>query len=216
MNNASMSLLADPLEVAERCITTNPRLSFFLLRERPLLGVYGFEIEFASGAEGVAVEGALPSTLGEDFYLHDLRSQVSRPNAFAGNIFKAQSDVHNAMNSNIAVKLQVTGGRPGGRYLINENFGALELIAPNVQSPRPSIVCGRDFVLEYTQSLKASMMLRRTYAQGELPLRVEISLLGFSLGCKAWDNITEDAARAGAVELLTAQRQARAALIGGR
>lgn len=186
----------DPLDIARQIATSNPRAALWLARTRPMLGIYSMSATIANGATGQPIELALPSMIAEDFFITDLVSEVERPSAFAGSIFKAQSDVNNAMNPGIHAKFQVTGGPAGSKYLINENYAPLQLVAPNVNSGRKSPLCSQNFVLQYAQSLKGSIVLRRTYTQDELPTLVTVAMVGWSLGCQQFDGITEVVARA--------------------
>lgn len=179
----------DPLLIARRVFRTDPRLAWALLQNRALPAIHSLTVTFTQGATEVPVEGSLDVALGEDFYLLDLRSQVARPTAFDGNIFKAQADLANAKNPNIDVRLQVTGGRAGQRFLINDGFSPLEMVAPNVDSAYRPLVCNNDIVLTASQSLKATMVLRRIYATSELPLRITVAMSGWSLGCQNFDGL---------------------------
>lgn len=186
-----------PLRLASELAPTYPQLAYWLAQPRlrsNLLGFHTLEYSFESGAVGQPAEVTFPTTLGEDFYVLDLRSTVQRPNYAAGNIFKAQSDLANAQQSGIWAKLQVVGGAPGSRYLINDTYLPLEIIAPNANSQSQSPICGMNAVLTYSQSVRADLVLRRAYAGGELPAHVAISFVGYSLGCRNYDSISVDEA----------------------
>jgi len=181
-----MNDYALPMEFARRLAPTNPRLAYQLAQvaqKNRLLGLYSVSYNFTAGVVDTPYEATFPSTLGEDFFVVDIRSTVQRPSAFSGNIFKAQSDYYNALQSGIYCKLQVVGGPPGSKYLISDNFVPLETIAPNANGQGKSVICGMDAVLLYSQTVRADLTLRRAYTESELPLNMTIAFLGWSLQC---------------------------------
>lgn len=178
-----------PLQLAREVAPSDPRLAFQLAQVRSrLLGFHTVQIDFATGVVESPVDGAFPTTLGEDFYVVDIRSTVQRPNAFTGNIFKAQSDVFNAQQSGIWVQVQVVGGTPGNKYLVNEYMMPLEMIAPPVAGSTCSAICGTHAVLKYTQNVRIGAVLRRAYPENELPLIMAVTFIGWSLGCTNYES----------------------------
>jgi len=180
-----------PIDYARRLAPTNPLLAYQLVqvaKRNRLLGSYDLSYRFTSGVVDAPAQATFPTTLGEDFFVVDIRSTVQRPNAFAGSIFKAQSDFYNAMQSGIYVKLQVVGGPPGSKYIINDNFTPLEVIAPNANGQGKSVICGMDATLLYSQTVRADLTLRRAYPESELPLDMTIAFLGWSLQCCDYRN----------------------------
>lgn len=184
-----MTSYKSPLQLAREVAQSDPRLAYQLAQVRSrLLGYHTVQIDFATGITETPVDGAFPTTLGEDFYVVDIRSTVQRPNAFAGNIFKAQSDVFNAQQSGIWVQLQVVGGTPGNKYLINEYLMPLEMIAPPISGSACSAICGTHAVLRYTQNVRIGAVLRRAYPENELPLIMAVTFIGWSLGCTNYES----------------------------
>ena len=176
-----------PMEVARKVAVVNPQLAYYLAKvgaQQRLIGFQTLSLTIESGTVDSPLEATFPTTLGEDFYVLDIRSTVQRPTAFAGSIFKGQSDFYNAQQSGLYVRMQVVGGLPGRRYVINDQYAPLEIIAPNASSVGNSLIVGLDAVLQYSQSVRADFTLRRAYAPSELPLEVSISFLGWSLGCQ--------------------------------
>lgn len=175
-----------PMERARRLASVNPRLAYWLARpemQNKLLGFQTLEKTFDSGTASQPAEASFPTTLGEDFCVVDIRSTVQRPEFATGNIYKAQSDYFNALQSGIWLKMQVVGGAPGRKYMITDQLVPLEVIAPNANSSGKSIICGLNSVLGYSQNVRADITLRRTYQASELPLLMAVSFVGWSLGC---------------------------------
>lgn len=179
-----------PMDVAARVVNTDAALAYRLVElslQRRLLGVHTLKFNFTTGNADKPLQGTFPTTLGEDFFVVDIRSTVRRPLYAAGSIYKAQSDYFNALSSGVdLVKTEVVGGTPGRKYVINDDQCALELIAPNANGQGRSVVCGMDAVLDYSQTVKAMAVLTRELAADELPMEVQIAFLGWSLGCQGY------------------------------
>lgn len=179
-------------EIVGRVCLDNPQLGAALLRLKGTQKRIGFQtlkVTIPSGTPGVPYEATFPTTLGEDFYVLDVRSTVQRPNYLAGSAQKAQSDYFNALGPCIDVRMEVVGGVPGRKYLLNDFSAALEIIAPNANGQGKSLICGMDAVLEYSQTVKAQFVLTRSYGATELPLSVQVSFVGWSLGCAQYDRM---------------------------
>ena len=190
MISVSPSPFPCPLDVAARVVNTDAALAYRLVEvslQRRLIGAHILKFNFTTGDVDKPLQGTFPTTLGEDFYVVDIRSTVRRPLYAAGSLYKAQSDYFNALSPGVdLVKTEVVGGTPGRKYIINDDQCALELIAPNANAQGKSIICGMDAVLDYTQTIKAMAVLTRPYAADELPLEVQIGFLGWSLGCQGY------------------------------
>lgn len=173
----------------------NPRAAYFLLRQGNWIKqTYRITFAFTSGAPDVNYAAYLDEPMGEDFLVLDMRSTVRRPNAFAGSVFKAQSDVANAQNSGIDVLLRTQGGNPGAQYVINGSATPLELVAPPIASATVSTqMCG--WVLGHMQTVKAEFILRRTLASDEIPTEVSIIFTGARLGCQMYNGMSVEQAR---------------------
>lgn len=156
-----------------------------LAKGQAVVQTYRMTIEFASALVAGQVNSAfLSEPMGEDFFINDIRSTINRPLAFAGSIFKAQSDVFNSQNSGLTVRLSVTGGTPGGHYVIQDDFTPLELVAPPATSPTSPLVC--NFMLGNMQTIKGEFTWNRTLADDENPTRVTIIFKGWRLGCQMY------------------------------
>lgn len=179
---------------------TNPRAAYFLAKNGWVPQRYRIRLSFTSGAADVNYPAYLDEPMGEDFFVSDIRSTVRRPNAFAGSVFKAQSDLANAANSGIDVILRTQGGTPGAQFVINGSFMPLELIAPPIGGATSSpLVC--DWVLPHMQTIKAEFILTRTLASDEIPTEVTIAFSGSRLGCSMFNGMSIEAARAALNEL---------------
>lgn len=173
---------------------TNPRAAYFLAKGDWVHQSYRITFSFTSGTPDVNYPAYLDEPMGEDFFVTDMRSTVRRPNAFAGSVFKAQSDVANAQNSGVDVMLRTQGGSPGQQYVINGSFTPLELVAPPIASSTSKpLVCG--WVLTHMQTIKAEFILRRTLGDTEIPMDVSIIFTGMRLGCSMYNNMSVEQAR---------------------
>ncbi len=144
---------------------------------------------------GQVLSAYLDEPMGQDFFVTDMRSTVNRPLAFAGSIFKAQSDVFNSQNPNIDCRLTVQGGNPGAQYVINGNFTPLELLAPPIAGATASpVMC--NFTLRHMQTVKAEFVFNRALGEGENPTSVSIIFKGWRLGCSMYNGLSTQQARA--------------------
>jgi len=191
----------DVIQAVRSCSQRNPQLAYQLALGKPVPQQYSLQVEFNNGAPDTILTAQLDTPLGDDLYIFDMRSTVTRPQAFAGSIFKAQSDVFNSQNSGITVRLQVLGGGPGNQYVLNSTQTPLELVAPPVASATTAALTPQEWVLTWGQTIRADFVLGRSYV-GETPVRVAIVLNGWRLGCQNYDNIAVDIARTKVSEFL--------------
>ena len=187
--NLFPNTLPNPRDIARRIASTDPVLAYWLVQaERRLPGYYSLNWTIVTGTTEKPLEQSFKSNLGEDFFVLDIRSTVSRPNFAAGSLFKAQSDYFNALSPGMKIRAQVVGGQPGQKYVFNDYYTSLETFAPNANGQGKSIVCGLDAVLSYSQNVKADLILTREYTNDELPAYVEVTFVGWSLGCQGYFN----------------------------
>jgi hypothetical protein len=182
-------------ELAAILAEINPRAALAMAYGQAVPGLYRATlVTSASLVAGQVYSADLDEPIGDDFFVTDVRSTVNRPLAFAGSIWKAQSDVYNAQNPNIDVRMQVKGGLSGQGYVINANFTPLELIAPpiagNTSSP---MLC--NFLLGTMQTVTCEFVFNRAPADDENPTRVTISFKGWRVGCTAYLGLSIPQAR---------------------
>lgn len=162
----------------------DPRLAYTLLRIPGLVTANGcindggWEIinlvgRFESGAAGTVVEGKLQNLLDTDLWVRKVTYTVRRPNAFAGNIFKAQSDWFNRQNPNIDFTLVIDSFC---RYLISPGPTPLENIEAVFEC-----ICRAGLVLRCHMGMLATFVLNRALAADEIPTEAIISFHGVAL-----------------------------------
>jgi hypothetical protein len=161
-------------EVA-RC---DPQLAHALIRPdllgwgEPSCG-WGWEIINLTGrfvdttADQPNVIGQLNGIVEADLWVRKVTYTVRRPNAFPGNIFKAQSDYFNSQNPNIDFTLTV---KSYCRYVISDTFTPLENIEQTFEC-----VCPVGFVLGCSSQMTAQFINRRALAVDENPTEAIIS-----------------------------------------
>lgn len=103
-----------------------------------------------------------------DLWVREVTYTVERPEAFAGNIFKAQSDYYNSENPNIDFTLEIDSHC---RYLISPDPTPLQNIRQVF-----SCVCPVGFVLGCSANILATFVNKRTLAADEVPTRAVITL----------------------------------------
>ncbi len=174
---------------------TDPRAACVLAKGNAVQQSYRMTLEFNAALVAGQVNSAfLDEPMGQDFFITDVRSTIVRPLAFAGSIFKAQSDVFNSQNSGIDVRLTVQGGTPGAGYVINDNFTPLELMAPPATSPTSPMLC--NFMLGNMQTIKGEFTWNRAMADDENPTRVTIVFKGWRMSCALYLGLDVVRARA--------------------
>lgn len=160
----------------------DPRLAYTLLRVPGLVGpngclneAGGWEIinlvgRFESGAAGTTVEAKLQNFLNTDLWIRRVTYTVRRPNAFSGNILKAQSDYFNKLNPNIDFTLLIDSYC---RILVSPGPTPLENIETVFEC-----ICPAGIVLRCSAGLLATFTLNRNLAPDEIPTEAIISLHG--------------------------------------
>jgi hypothetical protein len=155
----------------------DPKLAYTLLRAGKVsAGGYvdtgGWEIinlkgRFTSTAADQPVQGQLFGIVEADLWVRRVTYTVKRPNAFAGNIFKAQSDYYNRLNPNIDFTLIVNSYC---RYTISPEFTPLE----NIESVF-ECVCPAGLILRCSANLVSQFVNTRTLQVDEVPTEAVIT-----------------------------------------
>jgi hypothetical protein len=145
--------------------------------------VYTLRAQFITGAIDEQTSASTGDDNGfcSDFLILSARYQVRRANAFAGSIFKAQSDVANALNSGIDATIKIEGQCPN--FFFNDEPIPLEMLfdAPGVPDSSTGFPYG--FVAPKCGRIKAEMTNRIPFAFDSGPVEVFMSFRGISLGC---------------------------------
>jgi len=136
-------------------------------------GGWGWEIinlvgRFNDGAANQSVQGQLTGIVETDLWVRKVTYTVQRPNAFAGNIFKAQSDWYNRLNPNINFTLSV---KSYARYMISPEPTPLENIEQVFEC-----VCPIGFVLGCSTQMSAFFTNLRAFAADEVPTIATITM----------------------------------------
>ena len=121
----------------------------------------------------ISAQPASGFVLTNDIWVRKLTYTVRRPNAFAGSIFKAQSDVNNALNPNVDFELIV---RSYADYAIASSPTPLETLQLVFEC-----VCPVGFVVSCATTFEASFTLRRALAADEVPYEVCIVIWGITI-----------------------------------
>lgn len=132
-----------------------------------------FTGRFTSLAANQNVEGQQSGVVTSDLWVREVKYTVRRPNAFAGNVFKAQSDYYNAKNPNIDFRLTINSYC---RYLISPEFTPLENIESVFQRVTPI-----GLVLRCSANIVARFTNLRAFASDENPTEAIITLQGVRL-----------------------------------
>lgn len=138
---------------------------------------------FTSGAADQCIPGQI-SNICADLWIRRVTYTVRRPNAFAGNIFKAQSDYYNAKNPNIDFTLLINSYC---RYFISPEPSPLE----NIEAVFDCI-CPAGLVLRCNSCVTATFKNCRPLlcddpqstdpcCGGEVPTNVVITLHGIRM-----------------------------------
>ncbi len=191
----------------------DPRLANAIIRPdllgwgEPSCG-WGWEIvningEFTSGAANTQIPfQALQGIVEVDLWIRKVTYTVRRPNAFANNIFKAQSDYYNRLNPNIDFTMVV---KSYCRYVISPDPTPLENIEQVFEC-----VCPVGFVLGCSTQISGNFTNLRAFSDGtnntpdEIPTNVVITLHGVRLPTR-YDqcSVSEAAVRMQKMGLLT-------------
>lgn len=154
------------------------------LRDRILDGL-GWEVInikacFQSGEANQSLQAEISDGyLGSDVWVKKVVYTVRRPNAFAGSIFKAQSDHFNKLNPNISFTLNI---KSYCDYLISPSATPLENIEQIFEC-----VCPQGLVLKYGAQILASFTNCRPLAEDEIPTEVVITMHGIRLRMGVYD-----------------------------
>ena len=155
----------------------DPVLAYTLLAGAMAPGGYvdvgGWEVlnlvgRFESGAANTVVPGDFNGIIEADLWVRKVTYTVRRPNAFAGNVLKAQSDYYNAKNPNIDFTLTVNSYC---RYLISPQQTPLENIEMAFEANAPA-----GMVLRCSSRIDAQYTLLRALADDEIPTEAVITL----------------------------------------
>jgi hypothetical protein len=114
--------------------------------------------------EPKTIPAQVASLITRDLWVRKITYTVRRPNAFAGSIFKAQSDHFNALNPNVDFNLLI---RSYFEYVIASDPTPLETIGMVFEC-----VCPIGFVLGCAASIEATFTLLRALAEDEIPYNV--------------------------------------------
>lgn len=155
----------------------DPKLAFTLANAGQIpTGTYldagGWQIVNISATFGAAdaaanipaettVKGQLTGTMQNDLWIRKVTYTVRRPNAYAGNIFKAQSDYFNAQNPNIDFQLEVDSYK---RYVISSAYTPVEDVRIAFDESAPA-----GLVLGPQSSVQSLFINRRVFFGSQLP-----------------------------------------------
>lgn len=119
------------------------------------------------------VEGDSSGIVETDLWVRSLKYTVQRPRAFAGSIFKAQSDYFNARNPNINLQLIINSYC---RYFISPDFTPLENIEERFECD-----CPAGLVFSCGGSIQANFTNLRALAADENPTIVTLTFSAIRL-----------------------------------
>jgi len=149
----ALALLADPCPA-------------FMLKAIPICATF-------TSTEPKTIPAQFGTLITRDLWIRKITYTVRRPNAFAGSIFKAQSDVNNALNPNVDFRLTVKSFTD---YVIASEPTPLETLQLVFEC-----VCPIGFVLGCAATIEADFTLRRTLAAEEIPYEVCIVFWAITL-----------------------------------
>lgn len=177
----------------------NPQLALTLLDSGRAPGGWvdtgGWEIINVKGVfndvtANQGVPGIFQGLVEIDFWVQKVSYTVRRPNAFAGSIFKAQSDVYNALNPNIDFQLII---KNYCEYVISPDPTPLENIVMAFCNPT-------GLILRCSAGISANFTNKRALAADESPTEAIITLHGMRLPRDMYSRCQADAARAILIE----------------
>lgn len=105
------------------------------------------------------VKGQLFGTIQKDLWIRKVTYTVRRPNAYAGNIFKAQSDFFNSQNPNIDFQLVINSY---DRYVVSSDFTPVENVEMVFSASAPA-----GLVMGPSSSVEATFINRRIFFGGQ-------------------------------------------------
>jgi len=145
--------------------------------------IFSLRAQLTSGALDEQVDGSTGDDNGfcSDFLILSARYQVRRNNAFAGSIFKGQSDTTNALNSGIDVTLKVEGQCP--TFFMMDEPVPLELVADAPGSTDNASGFPYGFIAPKCGRIKAEFTNRRPFLVADGPVELFMAFRGISLGC---------------------------------
>lgn len=138
----------------------------FMLKSVPICASF-------TSTEPKSIPAQFGSLITRDLWIRRITYTVRRPNAFAGSIFKAQSDVFNAKNPNVDFTLTVKSFTD---YVIASTPTPLETLELVFEC-----VCPIGFVLGCAATIEAEFTLRRALAADEVPYEVCIVFWAITL-----------------------------------
>jgi hypothetical protein len=138
----------------------------FMLKSVPICASF-------TSTEPKTIPAQFGSLITRDLWVRKITYTVRRPNAFAGSIFKAQSDVNNRLNPNVDFRLTVKSFTD---YVIASEPTPLETIELVFEC-----VCPIGFVLGCAATIEADFTLRRALAADEIPYEVCIVIWAITL-----------------------------------
>lgn len=160
----------------------NPRLAYTLanagaIKSGTYLDAGGWEVVNVAATFSTAddagnipaettVKGQLFGTIQKDLWIRKVIYTVRRPNAYAGNIFKAQSDFFNSKNPNIDFQLVVNSY---DKYVISSDFTPVEDVEMVFEAAAPA-----GLVLGPASSVEATFINRRVFFGGQNLFRVPV------------------------------------------
>lgn len=161
------------------CAMFDPQLAMTLLQTGSCAGGYvdtgGWEIfnlvgTFTTGVANETVEGVIQGLVEADLWVRQVDYTVRRPNAFSGNVLKAQSDAANKLNPNVNFTLTINSYC---RYLISPQQTPLENIPIRFDRVAPV-----GLVLRASASIESRFTLLRDLDEddGEIPMDAVITL----------------------------------------
>lgn len=143
---------------------------------------------WTSTAADQNVKGQINGMVTSDMWIRKVMYTVRRPNAFAGNVFKAQSDYYNAKNPNIDFQLTINSYC---RYLISPEFSPLENIEMAFEC-----VCPVGLVLRCSANINAYFINLREFATDENPTEAIITMHGTRLPMEYYGQCNAEQSRA--------------------
>jgi hypothetical protein len=174
--------------VLGRIACQDPRLAYALATPivRPDLiggnlaqcGQWGLEIipvtvTWEAGTADQFLRGRQNGIVETDLWIRYIYTTVERPNAFAGSLFKSQSDYFNAQQPNVDVTLDI---KSYCRYQIAISPFPLQLLSGAFEC-----ACPIGLVLGCAAQIEATFQNRRALAADEVPMRATVALWGIRL-----------------------------------
>ncbi len=144
---------------------------------------------FTDNSQPIGID--LPQ-VGQDLFVESLDYDVERPNAFAGSVFKAQSDLANAKSPFVDLRIKMRGGSV--IYILGDD-ARIQTVARHATSEG-----GQEYLRYWTlfqhQSGQCVFTLKKALdeSNGEVPYKVILVLKGYVLPCRGYGNVTVDEA----------------------